>query len=158
MTDSKFRPGDTVMFGTEKYKLIERHFPDGKPMWFAERGDRLILLVEADLRKLTSADDLTSLTAIIKDLERCAKQNEADVGHDDALVDVQAIAVACEQRRMIRLLKTIQGNRMDTKLTLATQALKKIRKIGYDAPVGRVHTAMVECLMVVEKALGEIEK
>lgn len=57
MTDHTFRPGDTVMFGTEKYKLIERHFPDGKPMWFAERGDRLRLLIEADLRKLTSADE-----------------------------------------------------------------------------------------------------
>lgn len=41
-----------------------------------------------------------SLVGVVADLERCARQNEAD-----ALSSTAAIAVAAEQRRMIRILR-----------------------------------------------------
>jgi hypothetical protein len=49
------------------------------------------------------------LVAIITDLERCAKQNEADAktgaGWGPHPLDGEARAVAGEQRRMIKILK-----------------------------------------------------
>lgn len=41
------------------------------------------------------------ITVIIKELERCAKQNESEF-------DVGATAVAGEQRRMIKILKRLR--------------------------------------------------
>lgn len=46
---------------------------------------------------------LTKLAGMCKDLERCAKQNEED---DKYCWSGQARAVAAEQRRMLRILRT----------------------------------------------------
>jgi len=50
------------------------------------------------------------IKAIIQNLERCAKQNEADAnapGGWDSRDCAQAEAVAREQRRMLRILKGV---------------------------------------------------
>jgi len=48
-----------------------------------------------------------SLIAIIRDLERCARQNEKDAKWSNPL-DREARAVAAEQRRIIKLLKAVR--------------------------------------------------
>jgi hypothetical protein len=47
------------------------------------------------------------LIAIIRDLERCARQNEKDAKWSNPL-DREARAVAAEQRRIIKLLKAVR--------------------------------------------------
>lgn len=104
---------------------------------------------------------MTSLTAIIKNLELCASQNEADAkapgGYGSEECN-QAAAVAAEQRRVIKLLKTTQGNKIDKKLVYAQRILQQIRKLGYDTTLANAKTTMLHCVKLAEEALGEIEK
>ena len=50
------------------------------------------------------------IRAIIRDLERCAKQNESDAANGTDYLDIASCrGIAGEQRRMIRILKQLVG-------------------------------------------------
>lgn len=82
------------------YELIGKHLSVSKA-----RARELVLRVERDKGKKLNA--FMTIDEVIKDLIRCAVQNEKDSKVLDGYFGAQANAVAGEQRRMIKILKSL---------------------------------------------------